>query len=169
MVLARWPNLDSTTGKQSWQKIKIGGANGFTVQDPTAVAHMAKWGAETEPWLHSYPLFAWEDDWNHFNVSASATEVNVTVTDPVRGGAQADVASSTVGGVVGSSDTGVWVIKITAPSGYSKPTVFCNALGNVFGNAFGTALGNTAHQNQQRRPNHDLPRTYACIYTYKHT
>lgn len=135
MVLARWPNIDNTTGKQAWHKINIGGANGFTVRDPLAAAHMAKWGGENEPWLHSYPLFAWEDSWDHFNVSTSPTEVNVTITDSLGAWKHDDdgkpsVSAATVAGVVGSpatsKATGVWVIKIAAPSGYSTPTVFCN-------------------------------------------
>ena len=142
MVLARWPNIDSTTGKQVWEKIQIGGANGFSVKDPTAVARMAKWGSEAEQaWLHSYPLFAWEDSWDRFKVSASATEVNVTIKDPysysqaiARSGVNDDAssgASSVDGGGGGGvlvPATGVWVIKIglTAPGGYPKPSVFCN-------------------------------------------
>ena len=134
MVLARWPNVDTATGKQAWQKIKIGGDNGFSVQDPLAVARMARWGEEKEPWLHSYPLFAWEDSWNHFNVSTSAREINVTITDPAqargRAGAVAMQPAASAVGLVSSNATGVWVIKITAPGGYSKPTVYCNGTAN---------------------------------------
>jgi hypothetical protein len=142
MVLARWPNIDGTTGKQVWEKIKIGGANGFSVKDPAAVARMAKWGSEAEQaWLHSYPLFAWEDSWDRFKVSASTTEVNVTIKDPypysqaiARSGVNDNASSGAStwdgggGGGVPVPTTGVWVIKIglTTPGGYPTPTVFCN-------------------------------------------
>jgi hypothetical protein len=95
---------------------------------------MARWGEEKEPWLHSYPLFAWEDSWNHFNVSTSAREINVTITDPAQArghaGAVAMQPAASAVGLVSSNATGVWVIKITAPDGYSKPTVYCNGTAN---------------------------------------
>eukprot|EP01043_Picozoa_sp_COSAG02_P016263 COSAG02_NODE_712_length_18122_cov_6.792321_6_plen_228_part_00 len=40
MVLARWPNVDNVTGKYSWEMVKIGGSNGFSVNDPAVVARI---------------------------------------------------------------------------------------------------------------------------------
>ena len=41
MVLARWPNVDATTGKYAWKRVKIGGPNGFIIRDdPAVVARM---------------------------------------------------------------------------------------------------------------------------------
>ena len=111
MVLARWPNVNSTSGKYVWEKIKLASGKGFTVHDPAAVARMAKWGAEPEPWLHSYPQIDYADTWAHINVSASATEVNITVTDPVslaRGpsrGNDAAASASTVAMAAGATIT----------------------------------------------------------------
>lgn len=59
MVLARWPNVDNVTGKYVWEKVQIGGPNGFSVKDPAVVSRIAKWAAETEPWLHSYSKYDW--------------------------------------------------------------------------------------------------------------
>jgi len=81
MVLARWPNVDAVTGRYVWERITIGGSNGFSVVDPVAVPRMAKWAAETKPMLHSYAKYDWSDTWNHINISASSTEVNVTIAD----------------------------------------------------------------------------------------
>ena len=127
MVLARWPNVDNASGRYVWEKIQIGGANGFTVRDPPVVARMAKWGAEAEPLLSSYAQLDYSDGWAHFNVSASAAEVNVTITDPVTmRGHSGDKAVAPAAAGSGTA-TGVWVIKITAPPGaYERPTLFCN-------------------------------------------
>ena len=61
MVLARWPNIDNTTGKYVWEKIQVGGANGFSVRDPAVVPRMTKWAAEAAPLLHSYATEDWSD------------------------------------------------------------------------------------------------------------
>lgn len=125
MVLARWPNVMNTTGRYAWEKVTIGGANGFSVTDPGVVPRMAMWAAETEPWLHSYAKYDWSDTWDRINISASATEVNVTIVDPTPSTAR-DVATAVGGGTSEVAD-GVWVIKISAPPGrWSAPTVVCN-------------------------------------------
>ena len=130
MVLARWPNVDNSSGRYVWEKIRIGGANGFTVRDPPVVARMAKWGAEAEPLLSSYAQLDYSDGWAHFNVSASAAEVNVTITDP---GATMRGGPTTPAVVASGAATGVWVIKITAPPGaYERPTLFCNGASSPF-------------------------------------
>jgi hypothetical protein len=46
--LARHPS------RYVWEKVTIGGVNGFSVKDPAVVPRMAKWANEAEPWLHSY-------------------------------------------------------------------------------------------------------------------
>ena len=130
-VLARWPNVDNVAGKYAWEMVKIGGENGFSVKDSAVVPRMAKWAAEAQPWLHSYSHYDWSDTWNRINISASATEINVTIADhapaalPLRDAA-VTAASDAVSGMW--VPEGVWVLKITAQAGkgWSKPTVFCN-------------------------------------------
>jgi hypothetical protein len=107
---------------------------------------MAKWQAEADPWLHSYAQFDWLDTWNRINISASASEIDVTIVDhpstetaAVRRAALAAAPSQEIqmapathtggGTTLGTgAATGVWVIKVTAQPGpgYSKPTVRCN-------------------------------------------
>ena len=128
MVLSRWPNVDNTTGRYVWEKIQIGGANGFSVKDPAVVPRMAKWAAEEEPLLHSYATVDWSDSWDYANISASADEVIVTIADPK------PPPPATSYGSVGRYDYHavaappmVWLIKITAPPGaWSRPTLLCN-------------------------------------------
>lgn len=129
MVLARWPNVDNATGRYVWQKVQIGGPNGFSVKDPAVVSRIAKWTAETEPWLHSYSKYDWSDTWNRINISASGAEVNLTIVDyPAADAAQRSTPATPVTDPPLGATDGVWVIKITAQAGqgWSKPTVVCN-------------------------------------------
>ena len=46
-ILARWPNVQSfDPSTYQWQKIGVGGADGFTINDTATVARASKWAAE---------------------------------------------------------------------------------------------------------------------------
>eukprot|EP01043_Picozoa_sp_COSAG02_P016262 COSAG02_NODE_712_length_18122_cov_6.792321_5_plen_296_part_00 len=116
---------------------------------------MTKWGAEADPWLHSYSKYDWSDTWNRINISASTSEINVTIVDHPPAGTMAasaeETASARHSGHTGTAHvhadgiaaTGVWVIKITAQPGpgWSKPTVMCNGTADDIFRVLAVATG----------------------------
>ena len=61
---ARWPNLDATTGRYSWQFIDVGYADGFGVNDTSVARRMLRWNRELDPWIHDYLIYDWADAWH---------------------------------------------------------------------------------------------------------
>ena len=58
-MLARWPNVNSTTGRYTWQYLESQAktTDSFSVTQPDVVARMANWSAEPDPWMHLFQKF----------------------------------------------------------------------------------------------------------------
>ena len=61
MVLARWPNFDTTTGRNVYAHLASGGTGSFVVEEGDAgvKARMLQWAAAGTGWVHGY----WDTDW----------------------------------------------------------------------------------------------------------
>ena len=86
-ILARWPNVQSfDPSTYQWQKIGVGGADGFTINDTATVARASKWAAEAAPWVHIYGQYDWSDIWAPVNISVGSDHATITGTGAIKVG-----------------------------------------------------------------------------------
>ena len=84
MVLARWPNFDTTAGRNVYAHLASGDAGSFVVEESDAdvKARMLGWAAAGTGWVHGY----WDQDWAdcYRKIATSAADgdngVNITFT-----------------------------------------------------------------------------------------
>jgi len=67
LVLARYPNINATTGYNDWMNIGTveNETSEFTISDPTGsiAARASSWESETDVWFHGYWSFDWADSY----------------------------------------------------------------------------------------------------------
>lgn len=76
-TLARWPNIDPTTGYFNWVNINtVVNSSSFTVASTRPIQN--NWGSEPDAWIHGYWSFDWADSFVKLQSAVPTSKPGIT-------------------------------------------------------------------------------------------